>query len=151
MPTSVAGNRGFTLLELLVVIAIIALATAGVGFSLRDTAADQLEKEAQRLGALLDSARAQSRMTANPIGWRPTQSGFVFEGAVPANFPEKWLGSDVIATIAQPIVLGPEPIIGPQQIELASRAQPALVLTLATDGVHPFTVSSGDRAAQRAP
>ena len=62
MPTSAAGSsavplsaaKGFTLLELLVVVAIIALATAGVSFALRDSQATQLEREAQRLAALLE-------------------------------------------------------------------------------------------------
>ena len=52
MRMSVLGTKtafGFTLLELLVVVAIMALATAGVGFALRDSAAGNLEREAQRL------------------------------------------------------------------------------------------------------
>lgn len=62
MPTSAAGSRrlrGFTLLELIVVIAIIAVATAGVSFAMRDSSAARLDREADRLAALLESARAQ--------------------------------------------------------------------------------------------
>jgi general secretion pathway protein H len=84
MRTSAAGsnpNRGFTLLELLVVVAIMAIATAGVGLALRDSSRTMLEREAQRLMALLESARAQSRMSANPIRWRTTDKGFFFDGA----------------------------------------------------------------------
>ena len=54
-------HAGFTLLELLVVIAIIAVATAGVSLSLRDSSQTALEREAQRLAVLFESARAQSR------------------------------------------------------------------------------------------
>ena len=59
-------SRGFTLLELLVVISIMALATAGVGLAMRDGGQTQLEREAARLAALLESARAQSRAGGIP-------------------------------------------------------------------------------------
>ena len=54
------SSRGFTLLELLVVVAIIAMASAGVGFALRDTSQVALARDAERLAALLESARARS-------------------------------------------------------------------------------------------
>jgi general secretion pathway protein H len=37
-------------------------------------------------------------------------------------------------------VLGPEPLIAPQRIELSSAAQPGLVLWVATDGLRPFVL-----------
>lgn len=52
-------HRGFTLLELMVVVAIIAMATAAVTFALRDDSGTRLEREALRLSAMLESARAQ--------------------------------------------------------------------------------------------
>ena len=67
------GSRsvlGFTLLELLVVVAIIAFATAGVSFALRDSSATQLEREAQRLAAILEAARAQSRGSGVAVRWQ---------------------------------------------------------------------------------
>jgi general secretion pathway protein H len=76
MRTLEAGSKGFTLLELLVVVAIMAIATAGVSLALRDSSQTQLEREAQRLAALLESARAHSRMSANPVRWRATATGF---------------------------------------------------------------------------
>src|SRR3954471_23319563 len=87
------GRRGFTLLELLVVVAIIAIATAGVSFALRDSQATQLEREAQRLAALLESARAQSRATGVPVRWRATPDGFRFEGVQQGSMPDKWLAT----------------------------------------------------------
>jgi general secretion pathway protein H len=142
MPTSAAGNevRGFTLLELMVVVAIVALASVAVTLSLRDSAQAQLDTEAQRLAALLESARAQSRTVGVPVVWRPTATGFVFEGA-PA-LPSQWQNTDVSASVTRPVLLGPEPLIPPQRVRLWMRAQPERVLVVATDGVRPFAVQA---------
>ena len=147
MRTSAPGSRrraalarGFTLIELLVVVAIMAIATAGIGLSLRDSSATALERDAQRLAVLLESARAQSRMTGNPVRWRPTAGGFSFEGLTGPAYPSSWLSYDVRVAGIGFVVLGPEPVIGPQQIRLVSSAEPTRSLTLATDGVRPFSV-----------
>ncbi|WP_370868743.1 prepilin-type N-terminal cleavage/methylation domain-containing protein, partial [Polaromonas sp.] len=149
-PRSLAArirHGGFTLLELLIVVAIMAVATAGVGLSLRDSSATALEREAQRLAALLESARAQSRMTAIPVRWRATATGFAFDGLAGSALPSKWLGQDVqVAADSGVVVLGPEPVIGPQQIRLVSLSDPGRSLTLATDGVRPFAVLTGAAA-----
>ena len=71
------SNKGFTLLELLVVMAIVAVASAGVVLTLRDNTASNLERDAQRLAAVLESGRAQSRMQGTPVLWRATPGGFV--------------------------------------------------------------------------
>lgn len=135
-------SRGFTLIELLIVVAIMAIATAGVGLALRDTSGTALEREAQRLAVLLESARAQSRMTGSPVRWRPVANGFLFEGMPSgSDFPTTWLGPDVQTAGMGVVVLGPEPVIGPQQIRLVSTSDPSRSLILATDGVRPFSVS----------
>jgi general secretion pathway protein H len=54
-----------TLLELMVVIAIMGLATAGVSLAMRDTAGEQLSREAERLAALLEAGRAASRASGS--------------------------------------------------------------------------------------
>ena len=143
--------RGFTLIELLVVLAIMAVATAGVVMSLRDGTSTALERDAQRLGALLESARAQSRMSASPVRWRATETGFVFEGLPGSTLPSTWLSADVRADRTSDLVLGPEPIIGPQQIALLSVSDPTRSVVLATDGVHPFAIRADATSGQGAP
>jgi len=135
----------------MVVVAIMAMATAGVSLAMRDSSQTQLEREAQRLAALLESARAMSRMSANTVVWRATPNGFEFEGLPSAAMPTGWLGTDVVATSARPVVLGPEPIIGPQRIRLSIRSQPARSLSLTTDGVRPFKVTGDADSAPGSP
>ena len=146
MRTSAAGNNqaGFTLIELLVVVAIIAIATAGVSFALRDTQATQLEREAQRLAALLESARAQSRASGVPVRWRVVEGGFRFDGAQPGTLPEQWLSDTTQVQGNAVLVLGPEPIIGPQQVVIAASNAPGRQLRIATDGLRPFRVAAAD-------
>ena len=55
--------------------------------AMRDSAQTQLEREAQRLAALLESARAQSRASGVPVRWQPTEAGFRFDGLPPENLP----------------------------------------------------------------
>lgn len=141
MQISVAGNSaGFTLLELLVVVAIMAMATAGVGLAMRDASQVQLDREAQRLAALLESARARSRVSGVPVRWRPDANGFRFEGLAPSALPEQWLDKDTGVAGTPALLLGPEPIIGPQEVVLVSQSQPGRSVRLATDGVRPFAV-----------
>jgi general secretion pathway protein H len=134
--------RGFTLVELLVVVAIIAIASAGVSFALRDTQATQLEREAQRLAALFESARAQSRASGVPVRWSATPGGFHFEGVPAGSFPEEWLTPSTQVQGNTTLVLGPEPIIGRQQVVIATTTAPDRSLTIATDGLRPFRVAT---------
>lgn len=131
---------GFTLLELLVVVAIIALGTAGVSLALRDASASTLEREAQRLAALLESARAQSRATGIPVRWHTTPQGFAFEGLRPDALPGHWLGTDTTVSGTDTLQLGPEPLLDPQSVVLRSASQPDRALRVATDGLRPFAV-----------
>ena len=135
--------RGFTLLELLVVISIIALATAGVGLALRDSGQTLVEREAERLAALLESARAQSRSAGLPVRWRALPQGFRFEGLPPsaqAALPSQWLDMGTVVRGPAVLQLGPEPLIGPQQVLITHQAHPERTLRVATDGVRPFRV-----------
>jgi general secretion pathway protein H len=138
-------NTGFTLIELLVVLAIVAIVTAGVGLAMRDSSQVLLERDAQRLAALLESARARSRVSGVTVHWRATATGFGFEGLAPSELPEQWLdGATRVAsdTGNVSLLLGPEPIIGPQELVLISSGQPGTSVRLATDGVRPFSVQA---------
>ena len=135
-------NFGFTLLELLLVVAVVAIVSGGVSFALRDSGQSALEREGQRLAALLESARARSQASGVPVRWRPTATGFAFEGLATDSLPRSWLSPDVVAGEPQVLLLGPEPIIPPQQVRLVARHRPAQSLTVRTDGVRPFAVQS---------
>jgi general secretion pathway protein H len=137
------GAAGFTLIELLVVLAIIAIATAGVTLALRDGSDTQLDREAQRLSALFESARAQSRSSGAPVVWHAVEGGFRFEGVPEGALPDRWLNATTVIYGNGRIVLGPEPIIGPQAVVLGSSASPQRSLRIATDGLRPFTVNDG--------
>jgi general secretion pathway protein H len=147
------------LLELLVVMAIVAIASAGVVLTLRDSSASDLERDAQRLGAVLESGRAQSRMQGTPVTWRAVPGGFVLDGLNPARPPQAWLSTDTTVVAVQQAAalggpsanastdtntdrlnLGPEPILQAQAVVLAARSKPALRLQLATDGLRPFAL-----------
>ncbi|WP_432729906.1 prepilin-type N-terminal cleavage/methylation domain-containing protein [Variovorax sp. W6] len=142
-------SGGFTLLELIVVIAIIAIATAAVSFAIRDTNAANLDREADRLAALLESARAQSRASGIVVRWRPVEGSFRFDGLLPGSLPDGWAAQGITAqvslangTLIPALQLGPDPIIAAQQVMLYSAGPPARALRIATDGVRPFTVSA---------
>jgi len=106
----------------MVVMALVAVAVSLVTLSLRDPASAQLDREAVRLAALLETARAESRSSGVPLR-------FVL--------PTQWLGDGVSAEIigGGALTLGPEPLIGPQRIVLRLGERN---LTLATDGIGPF-------------
>lgn len=144
------------MLELLVVVAIMAMATAGVSLAMRDNAQTSLEREAQRLAVLFESARSQSRASGVAVYWRTTADGFRFEGLQAGALPDKWLSEGITASIrsgqtsadvsspARAVQLGPEPIVGGQTVDLFSPAtgdgQPTRSLRIGTDGLRPFAV-----------
>ena len=135
--------RGFTLIELMVVIAVIAIGTAVSSLALRDSAADALARDGERLAALLESARARSRAAGVPVRWQPTSEGFVFQGLPPggAPLPPRWLDSQTVAIGNAPLTLGPDPLIGPQTIMIHRAGSSQPLVNIATDGLRPFTVT----------
>ena len=144
-------HHGFTLLELIVVVAIMALATAGVSLALRDPDATALEREAERLGAVLEAGRSKSRATGLQVRWQATPQGYVL--MMPSGNTEKavgnptiWLNPNVVASSNVPVVLGPEPIIAAQSISLSLQSRS---LVIATDGLRPFALQGSDAATSR--
>jgi general secretion pathway protein H len=135
-----SAQRGFTLIELLVVLSIIAIASAGVAFAMRDSAQTQTEREAQRLAALLESARAQSRTRGVAVVWRSTGPGFVFDGLPSGTLPGNWLDRSTRVAAGSHLELGPDPIIAAQSLTLGNLEQSAVAWRVATDGLRPFTV-----------
>ncbi len=138
-------QRGLTLLELLVVLAIIGLTLAGVALSLRDSNQTQLDLEAQRLVAHLETARMTSRTSGTTLLWRATPDGYLI--AQPPGKPlrtERWLFNTTVATAsASPLVLGPEPIITQATITLSqanASATSSHIVRIGTDGLRPFEV-----------
>ncbi|HKX93858.1 MAG TPA: prepilin-type N-terminal cleavage/methylation domain-containing protein [Methylibium sp.] len=162
MPTSARGSdrprrraaaRGFTLIELLVVVALVAVASTVAALALRDPSETLLEREAARLSALLEAARAEARASGIAVRWvafAPSEErkagGFDFIGLPDRiDLPGHWLAEGVTAEVrtdrgrAAGAVLGPEPIIGAQRIVLRLESRQ---LAVATDGLGPFVVDA---------
>ena len=156
---SAARAAGFTLLELLIVVALIAVVSAVASLALRDPAETRLEREAVRLASLLEAARAESRTLGVTVTWlpRPVQTrnetfDFNFIGLPDRLAPQRrWLEPGVTAqvagaTAAAPgIVLGPEPLIGPQRIVLRIDDRS---VTLVSDGLGPFVLDNAAEAGE---
>jgi general secretion pathway protein H len=78
------------------------------------------------------------------VKWHPqslNNSGpsgaFVFEGLPPKTLAENWLSPHIQVASNTWVVLGPDPIIGPQSVTLRIND---LQLWVSTDGLRPFTV-----------
>ncbi len=136
----------------MVVVALIAIAAGVASLALRDPADAQLEREAARLSALLESARAESRSLGVAVVWTPVSArdaaapGTAARGTVPVSGPARarrcrcagWTPACTVELPdGRPIVLGPEPLIGPQRIVLRLDDRR---LALATDGLGPFEI-----------
>ena len=158
-PLTAALQRGFTLIELMVVVLIVALASGMVAFSIRDNQGIALERDGQRLAALLEFARAQSRLQGTPVHWRATRNGFVLEGLHKPVAEQAWLSQDTRvldvlphspladATTLASLDLGPEPVLVPQAVVLTGGPAAGPTVRVATDGVRPFAIVPADAAA----
>ena len=158
-PPAAAGRarRGFTLLELLVVLAIVAISAGLATLALRDGNATRLEREAARLSALLEMARAEGRVSGTPVRWVPGAApdapapksddaappiGFRFVGLTGlTRLPSHWLDERVTALVAAPgfLVLGPDAILPAQRVTLRLEDQR---IDITSDGLGPFAVGA---------
>jgi general secretion pathway protein H len=91
MPTSVTGtwvsnsgrmrmlSAGFTLIEIMIVVFIIGLITAAAVITFGgETRDSELDKEAERLDALLDYAREQAELQTRDYGFRTNRLNYQF-------------------------------------------------------------------------
>ena len=124
---------------------------------MRDPAELQLQREAQRLAALLETARAESRASGLAVRWIPkaikTGDDFRFEGLPRTiQLPSRWLGDPVAVTIENAsatnpgLVLGPEPVIPAQRLQLQLGSQRVV---LGTDGLSAVPMTSVGHAPHR--
>lgn len=128
----------------MVVMVLIGLAAGVVSLALRDPSASRLDREALRLSALLEAGRAEARASGLMVRFELASDAsgsvgpFRFVGLPPRiELPHHWLYEGVTARIvgARALVLGPEPLIGAQRIELQLGDRRVV---LATDGLGPF-------------
>ena len=144
-------GSGFTLIELLLVLVIIGIGTSLSILAMRDPAQAQLQGDATRLAGLLEGARAASRAQDTALRWRVEETGFRFEGQAGGPWPDRWLHEGIQAQVlgASELVLGPEPVLAAQAVQLGHQQAPERQIWVASDGVRPFEVLSTSPQLQR--
>ena len=68
--------------------------------------------------------------------------GFRFDGLAVGQLPSQWLDPGTLVRDPSILQLGPEPLIGPQQVLLGHADHPERALRVATDGLRPFAVEA---------
>ena len=138
-PAQLGRTAGFTLLELLVVLAIIAIASAAVTLSLRDSPSTRLQSEAARLIAVLETARADARASNTALHWHADAKGFQVQtlpAAGQARQTMVWLQVGTQATPSD-VLISPEPVQASTRLTLTLGGSR---LTLGTEGAAAFKV-----------
>ncbi len=141
-------------------LAIIAVSVGLATLALRDGNATRLEREAVRLAALLEMARAEARVSGSTVRWVPGGDGDAPGAAAPgpgaegpppafrfiglgsiAPLPRHWLDERVVAVVPPPgfVLLGPDAILPPQRVTLQLEDQR---IDIASDGLAPFAIAS---------
>jgi general secretion pathway protein H len=124
----------------LVVLAIIALASATVSLSLRDSAQNQLQSEAERLIAVLEATRADARASNSAMRWHANNTGF--EVHTQTNKGDTvhamaWLYPGIQASPTD-VLISAEPIQARTTVTL--RHDNGASLNIGSDGAAPFKV-----------
>ena len=147
--TTASRARGFTLIELLVVLLLVALGSTLVALSLRDTPQHQLEREADRLIGVLETARAQARSRSTPLLWQADEQGYVIRPAYTAattfndaaQDPQglNWLSPGTRAEPAM-LVISAEPVQAPMRLQLTHIGAITSRVTLGSNGAEALKV-----------
>jgi general secretion pathway protein H len=82
-------------------------------------------------------------MSGQAVRWVADREGFHFDGLSGDALPQHWLQADTRVVGRGVLILGPEPVIGAQELVLTSADHPEYSLRIATDGLRPFAVSPG--------
>jgi general secretion pathway protein H len=131
---------------------------AVASLALRDPIQNQLERDATRLAALLEMARAEARASGLPVSWVPTNDAQAPAADVPARrfrfvglsaktaLPTQWLDARVQGQVVggTSLRLGPEAILPAQRVVLMLEDQR---LEVTSNGIDAFAVASVGAAA----
>ena len=126
----------------MVVVTLIALASVGVTLALRDSSDSALDRDAQRLAAVLEAARAQARANDSLVWWQARGEGFVLQGLPGPQTVQPWLSPDTRTSTTTPLLLGPEPLLAPQQVVLWNARRPEIRRQVSSDGLRPFALQA---------
>jgi general secretion pathway protein H len=92
MPRAACGGaapragRGFTLIELLVTLLVMALLTGLAALALPRGDDEAMQRESDRLAALLDAARQRAAAAGTPLAWAADARGYTFLQPSPAGW-----------------------------------------------------------------
>ena len=132
--------QGFTLLELLVVLAIVAIGSAVVTLSLRESPQTRLQSEAERLIAVLEAARANARASNTALRWHADDKGFQVQTLAATGQTQQtmtWYHAGTQATPSD-VLISPEPVQA--RISVTLRLGNEARLSVGTDGAAAFKV-----------
>lgn len=129
-------QKGFTLIELMVVAALLSILAGAASVALQ-ALPKPVEKDAQRLAAVLDAQRAKSRSSGQSIFFQSEGNRFRMHRGSAVTTERLSAG-----TTLEParIKLGPEPVIDPQRVLLSDES--GNTRAVITDGVRPFYVET---------
>lgn len=127
--------RGFTLLELLVVLTLLAIISGSVMLAISGGQERHIQREAERVAAMLEAARAESRAAGVAVRAILQDGGISFSHRPDVH---TWLYPATRASLeTESLLLGPEPLIAPQRLTLTLGQQR---VHIATNGLAPFSV-----------